>query len=98
MKNQYTPNILKPEYLLQEFSDLLNNNPKSAPRLIENLMNVNYDFEAKTGYYKILNEHQRNFFYKIHVLRRENPEFDMKLKIVLITVAGISVWLFCLLN
>ncbi len=90
MDNKSTPNIFNFEYLLKELSNLLANDPASAPRLMENLMNVDYDFENKTGFYKLLNEEQRELWRKIYLRRRKSPEFDFQFQKVLMLAAGIA--------
>ncbi len=88
MVNKNIPNVLQFDYLLKELSDLLTNKPESAHRLIENLLNIDYDIEDKSGLYKILNEEQRKFLHLIYIRRKQDPKFNLKFNYVLMLTAG----------
>jgi hypothetical protein len=88
MEQHYNGKSLSLEYLLQEFTEIIKNNPDAAPRLIENLMNMNYDIEKKdTQFYKVLNQEQRRFLHNIHLKRLHDTEFNAVVKKVLL-IAG----------
>jgi hypothetical protein len=82
-----TPTIYQTDYLLKELVDLLKNHPVSAPRLMQNLLNVSYN--AKDGIYNILNQEQREFLQQIYNRRKENKSFDQQFQMVIMIAAGI---------
>lgn len=82
------PNIFDPAYLLNELGDLLRNHPDSAPRLMENLLNIDYDFTAKDATYRVLTAEQRAWLHRIHLERKRDPDFNLQFQEVLFTVSG----------
>jgi hypothetical protein len=89
MKNKPQPKLFDPEYLLSTLVDILKNDPKSAHLLLEQLMNVNYDFSTNNGYYKLLNPQQRDLLTQIHLRRKQAPDFDAKFRYYILIAAGI---------
>lgn len=88
IKQSKPPVIFDAEYLLSEFTNILKNDPESGHRLLQNLMNVDYDFETKDGFYKILNEEQRAFLRKVYERRKVDTKFNQQVQYHLIMVAG----------
>lgn len=88
MKSTSTPHILNPEYLLKELVALLSNDPESAPRFIENLINIDYDLSDKDAYYKLLSPEQRAWLHKIHLQRKADKDFDLQFQKILFTAGG----------
>ena len=90
MKQTSTPNIFNPQYLLTELAELLRNNQDAPQRLIENLLNVDYDFADKDATYKTLTPAQRSLLQKIHQHRKTNADFDLQVQKIVFAAAGMT--------
>ena len=75
-------------YLLWEMVNLLKNDPNSLKRFTENLMNLDFNYHTKEGYYKILPEHAVKLLRDIYDLRRKNPEFNADFQKAVLAISG----------
>jgi hypothetical protein len=90
-QNSESTSSFTAEYLIQEFGELLKNNPEAAPRLIENLMNIDYDISKKDEQlYKLLTSEQRKLLHDLYIKRKHDWQFELQFKKVLFVAAGVG--------
>lgn len=87
MKKKKETALFSPEHIIEGILDIVKNKPDALSRFVTDLLNINYDFSNRTGFYKILSSEQIAGLHKIHELRKRDKEFDQNFQVFVLSAS-----------